>query len=198
MFGTVLDQTVKFFCPGRRAADRVTRLRVEPIVGVLQRSLARQAQAARCSASASVSKRMRARPGPAGIQRSAFAIGVERPELLLEARDLGATLDAFAHGGGSHPSRHRVAGTRAHRAGRRPPGRRSASLSAELLRCFGQVIDVHRHLLHGSRSVAGASIVAIERSVDIHSRSHSLGPQAPAALAAWRPRRRGIEKPLRA
>jgi hypothetical protein len=32
---------------------------------------------------------MRARPGPAGIQRSGFAIGVERPELLVEARDLG-------------------------------------------------------------------------------------------------------------
>jgi hypothetical protein len=54
---------------------------------------------------------------------------------------------------------------------------------AELLRCFGQVIDVDRHLLRGSRSVAGPSMVAIERSVALHCRSQSLGRQARVLIA---------------
>jgi hypothetical protein len=62
----------------------------------------------------------------------------------------------------------------------------------ELLRCFGQVIDVYRQLLHGSRLVAGASIVAIERSAELHFRSQSLGGK-PSPICALRPRRRGPE-----
>jgi hypothetical protein len=62
---------------------------LEPIVGVSQCGLAGRAQAGEV-----VGERVRveAHAGarrPAGIRRSAFAIGVEQPELLVEARDLG-------------------------------------------------------------------------------------------------------------